>query len=184
MHVDGARLANAVAALKCDPRELTVSAGVDALSFGGTKNGLACGEAVFLFEQGDGAAFAQAVEALPFLRMSTGHLLSKHRFVTAPFAAVLADGVWLRHAAHANEMASKLAEGLQRAGCTFRFPTETNAVFVELSPEVDNELRRRGHDYHAFGDLNWNLYRFMCSFDTSESQVQSLVDDFQAALGR
>ncbi len=184
VHVDGARLANAVAALQCDPRELTVSAGVDALSFGGTKNGLACGEAVLLFEQGDGAAFAQAVEALPFLRMSTGHLLSKHRFVTAPFAAVLADGVWLRHAAHANAMAAKLTDRLQRLGCTFRFPTETNAVFVELSDDVDQKLREGGHDYHAFGDPSWNLYRFMCSFDTTESQVQSLAKDFEAALGR
>lgn len=184
VHVDGARFANAVAALQCDPLELTATAGVDALSFGGTKNGLACGEAVIFFAQGNGEAYAQAVEALPFLRMSTGHLLSKHRFVTAPFAAVLGDRIWLRLAAHANAMASKLAEGLQGAGCTFRFPTETNAVFVELSPEVDQELRRRGYDYFAFGDPKWNLCRFMCSFDTTESQVQTLVDDFQAALGR
>ncbi len=184
VHVDGARMANAVAALGCDPRELTVTAGVDALSFGGTKNGLACGEAVIFFAQGDGEAYSQAVESLPFLRMSTGHLLSKHRFVTAPFVAVLADRVWLRHAAHANAMAAKLAEDLQRAGCSFRFATETNAVFVELPPEVDQELRRRGYEYFAFGDPKWNLCRFMCSFDTTESQVQTLVDDFQAALGR
>ena len=184
VHVDGARFANAVAALGCDPRELTITAGIDALSFGGTKNGLAYGEAVIFFTQGDGEAYAQAVEALPFLRMSTGHLLSKHRFVTAPFAAVLSDQIWLKHAARANAMAAKLAEQLQRVGCTFRFPTETNAVLVELSAEVDHDLRQRGYDYFAFGDPKWNLCRFMCSFDTTESQVQTLVDDLQAALSR
>ncbi len=184
VHVDGARFANAVAALGCDPRALSVEAGVDALSFGGTKNGLACGEAVLLFEQGDGAAYQAASEALPFLRKSTGHLLAKHRFLTAPFAATLGDGSWLRHAAHANDMVAKLADGLRDLGCTLRFPPETNAVFVELSPEVDGALRRSGHDYFAFGDRQWRLFRFMCSFDTTESQVQMLIGDLEAALGR
>ncbi len=121
---------------------------------------------------------------MPFLRKSTGHLLAKHRFLTAPFAATLGDGSWLRHAAHANDMGATLADGLRDLGCTLRFPPETNAVFVELSPEVDGALRRAGHDYFAFGDRQWRLFRFMCSFDTTESQVQTLISDLEAAIGR
>ncbi|MHC4348792.1 MAG: threonine aldolase family protein, partial [Planctomycetota bacterium] len=124
VHVDGARFANAVAALGCDPRELSVDAGVDTLCFGGTKNGLACSEAVLFFPQGDGRAFEAATAAFPFHRKSTGHLLSKHRFMSAPFAATLRDGVWLRHAAHANDMAARLSKGLCDADYQLRFPTE------------------------------------------------------------
>src|SRR5262249_55601633 len=117
VHVDGARFANAVAAAGCDPRELSVDAGVDALSFGGTKNGLAYGEAVIFFPQPDApGAFRRALETFPFHRKSTGHLLSKHRFVAAQFDAVLESDAWLRHAAHANAMALRLARGLEALG--------------------------------------------------------------------
>lgn len=184
VHVDGARFANAVAALGCDPRALTVDAGVDALSFGGTKNGLAFGEAVLLFPQADARAYEAATEAFPYLRKGTGHLLSKHRFVSAPFAATLRGGTWLTHAAHANAMAARLSQGLAALGYRLPFPTEANAVFVALSPEQDAALKARGYAYYPFGEPVWGMFRFMCSFDTEPRQVEAMLADAAAAVGR
>ncbi|MCI0676895.1 MAG: aminotransferase class I/II-fold pyridoxal phosphate-dependent enzyme [Phycisphaerales bacterium] len=184
VHVDGARFANAVAALECDPRAITNDAGVDALSFGGTKNGLAYGEAVLFFPQGDGAAQRQAVEAFPYQRKSSGHLLSKHRFVSAPFAATLSDGSWLKHARHANAMAKELARGLQKLGMPIKFPAEANAIFVQLPAHVDEALQRKGHGYYPFGDPAWNVTRLMCSFDTTAEDVRGFLADVEAALPR
>ena len=181
VHVDGARFANAVASLGCGPRALSVDAGVDALSFGGTKNGLAYGDAVVFFPQGDGRDYERAVAAFPFHRKSTAHLLSKHRFITAPFAATLRDDVWLRHAAHANAMAARLAAGLEALGYKLRFPTQANGVFVILSTAVEAALRDRRHAPYRFGDPHWNMYRFMCSFDTTLDQVEALLADARAA---
>ncbi len=176
VHVDGARFANAAASAGCDPRALTVEAGVDALSFGGTKNGLAFGEAVVFFRQERWPHwFERAVRTFPFHRKGTGHLLSKHRFVAAPFEAVLRGGAWLRHAAHANRMAAELARGLASLGYTLPYPTQANAVFVRLSPEADAHLRRAGHEYYAFGPHG--LVRLMCSFDTEPADVEALLSD-------
>lgn len=174
LHVDGARFANAVAALDCAPRELTVDAGVDAMSFGGTKNGLAMGEAVVLFP---GPAQHEAAALLPALRKSHGHLLSKHRYVAAPFAAVLADGAWLRHAAHANAMARRLSEGLAALGSPPGVPTEANGVFVGLEAGVEERLRAAGWLFHHLGHPRWGLARFMASFDTEAERVDELLAD-------
>src|SRR5690606_33109624 len=108
-------------------RALTVDAGVDALSFGGTKAGLALGEAVVLFV-GRSPAAARAAERLPFLRKSTGHLLSKHRFVSCQFERVLTGGAWVRHATHAADVAERLAAGLRARGRAPAFPRQSNAV--------------------------------------------------------
>ena len=176
VHVDGARFANAVAATGADPRALSVDAGVDALSFGGTKNGLAAGEAVLFFRQGDGAVFERAVHAFPHHRKGTGHLLSKHRFIAAPFTATLRDGAWLRHAGHANAMATRLAGGLAGIDLAPHFPADANAVFVALPPDVDDALRAAGYGYYPFGDPAWKLSRLMCSFDTTEADVDGFVE--------
>ncbi|HEY3447642.1 MAG TPA: beta-eliminating lyase-related protein [Myxococcales bacterium] len=177
VHVDGARFANAVAFLGCEPRALAGDAGVDALSFGGTKNGLAYGEAVLFFPQGDGAAFREAVRDFPFHRKASGHLLSKHRFVSAPFAAALSGGAWLRHAAHANAMAQRLGAGLSALGYPPRFAVESNGVFVSLPDEVVSRLKARGHDFYGFGDPEWKLVRLMASFDTRPEDVDALLAD-------
>lgn len=177
-HVDGARFANAVAATGRDPRALGVEAGVDAMTFGGTKNGLAMGEAVLFF---DGPARDEAARRFPYLRKASGHLLSKHRYVTAPFAAVLEDGAWLRHAAHANAMAARLAAGLSRAGFPPRFPTAANGVFVPLPDPVTAALSARGWAFHTVGDPAWRLARFMTSFDTAPDQVDRLLADVLSA---
>jgi threonine aldolase len=182
VHVDGARFANAVAANHCDPRDLTSRAGVDALSFGGTKNGLAFGEAVIFFPQGDRSAFERAKTAFPFHRKGTGHLLSKHRFVSAPFAASVREGKWLGHARHANAMAAQLAQGLSRLGIAPRFAVQANAVFVTLPQHVDKALQRKGHGYYPFGNPEWKLTRLMCSFDTTPDDVHAFLHDVEAAL--
>jgi threonine aldolase len=182
VHMDGARFANAVAAAGCDPRALTIDAGVDALTFGGTKNGLAFGEAIVFFKQADSpGAFARAIGTFPFHRKATGHLLSKHRFVAAPFEAVLQSGAWLTHAAHANAMAARLAAGLEALGFSVPHPTHANAVFVHLTPEADEHLRARGHGYYLFGPNG--LMRLMCSFNTTAEDVDAFLADAASAIG-
>jgi len=175
VHVDGARFANAVAHLECEPRALGQDAGVDALSFGGTKNGLAMGEAVLFFPQRDGSDYARACERFPYLRKSTAHLISKHRFVAAPFSAVLEDGAWLRHARHANAMASLLGAELTRIGLPPVVPVESNGVFVALPSTVDAALAQAGHGYYGFGEPAAGIARLLCSHDTSEEDIHSFI---------
>jgi len=192
VHVDGARFANAVASLQRDTgasaqnlaRALTIDAGVDALSFGGTKNGLALGEAVVFFPQGDAAAFHRAVETFPHHRKGAGHLLSKHRFVSGPFAATLKDDAWLTHATHANALAQTLSKELAAAGMPIRFATQTNGVFVEMTDTLQQSLWSRGHRFYPFGDADWNIHRLMCSFDTQKDDVAVLVADVKAFFTR
>ncbi len=183
VHVDGARLANAVAHLDCDPVAISRGAGVDALSFGGTKNGLAMGEAVLFFPQGDGHDCARAVDRFPFLRKSTAHLVSKHRFIAAPFRAVLEDGSWLRHAAHANAMATRLGRGLEGCGLAPLVPVQSNGVFTRLPDTADAALRAVGHGYYGFGDPSDGITRLLCSFDTQASDVDDFVEVARRALG-
>jgi len=180
-HVDGARFANAVASLECDPRDLSTLPGVDALSFGGTKNGLACGEAVIFFPQGDRTAFERARSTFEFHRKGTGHLLSKHRFLAAPFAAVLRDGIWLNHASRANAMARRLADGLDRLGFEPAHPVQVNAVFVRLDDDVHASLVKSGHGYYPFGRGGQRTYRLMCSFDTRAEDVDRFLADLASA---
>lgn len=184
VHVDGARFANAVASIGCDPRELAGSAGVDALSFGGTKNGLAFGEAVLFFPQGDGRACERATATFPFHRKGTGHLLSKHRFVSAPFAAMLRDQAWLRHARHANLMAKRLGEGLTALGLPPMFPIEANGVFVRLPEALHAGLMERGHEYYEFRSPRGLVARLMCTFDTGEGEIDGLLADCAALHGQ
>src|SRR5690606_3442939 len=184
VHVDGARFSQAVAhtmqaehlseSAAC--RALTVDAGVDALSFGGTKAGLALGEAVVLFV-GRSPAAARAAERLPFLRKSTGHLLSKHRFVSCQFAQVLATGAWVRHAAHAASLAERLAAGLRARGHQPAFSRQSNAVFVDLPEALDRHLRAQGHSYYPFATPVGPRARLMCSFATAAADVDAFLAD-------
>ncbi|MDY7107164.1 MAG: aminotransferase class I/II-fold pyridoxal phosphate-dependent enzyme [Planctomycetota bacterium] len=184
VHLDGARFANAVAALDCDPRELANDAGVDALTFGGTKNGLANSEAVLFFPQGDGSAYRRAVHAFPYHRKATGHLLSKHRFTSAPLAATLRDGIWLRHAAHANAMAALLADGLRELGLELAAPVQANEIFAHFPDAVHAALQKAGHAYYPVSDPAKRLYRLVASFDTQPEDVAALLADAKAAMGR
>ncbi len=180
LHVDGARFANAVAALGVEARQLAGDAGVDAMTFGGTKNGLALGEAVLFF---GAEAQAEAVERFPYLRKRAGHLLSKHRYVTAPFAAVVESGAWLENATHANAMAARLAAAFMEVGVAPRFPTDANAVFVSLPDDLAAGLTERGWGFHRWTHPDWQVARFMTSFDTKPAVVEQLADDIRALAG-
>ncbi|MFI5355839.1 MAG: threonine aldolase family protein [Opitutales bacterium] len=171
MHLDGARFANALVTLRerlgATPADLTWRAGVDVLSFGGTKNGMHTTEVVVCFNRDLGRDFDRRVK-------QSGQLASKQRFAAAQWAAVLADGAWLRHAAHANAMARRLAQGLQSLpGCRLPWPTEANGVFVTLPPALAAGLDTQGWQfYRFFGD---DGYRFMCSWDTQPAEVDVFV---------
>ncbi|MBW7900856.1 MAG: low specificity L-threonine aldolase [Rhodocyclaceae bacterium] len=172
VHMDGARFANAVAALGVAPADLTWRAGVDVLCFGGTKMGLPVGEAVVFFERALAEDFAWRCK-------QAGQLASKMRFLSAPWLGVLEDGAWLRHAAHANAMARRLADGLAALpAARLLFPVEANGVFVELPPAVVDGLRGRGWRFYTF--IGAGGARFMCAWDTQPERVDALLADLQA----
>jgi threonine aldolase len=170
LHMDGARLANAAAHLGATLREFTTDAGVDLLSFGGTKNGLLFGEAVVVLNP-------SASEGLTYLRKLNMQLASKMRFISAQLIAILTDDLYLRSARHANAMATRLRAAVEGApGLTITQPTESNVVFAILPPGVADRLRARFRFYdwdQATGEVRW-----MCAFDTTEADV----DAFAAAV--
>jgi threonine aldolase len=171
VHVDGARFANALAALRLPPAALTGLAGVDVLCLGGTKNGLAMGDAVVFFDR----ALAEGFE---YRRKQAGHLMAKMRFVAAPWVAVLESGAWLRNAEHANAMARRLEQHLREIpGLQLLYPVQANAVFVEMPPAWAEGLHQRGwHFYSIAGG-----YRLMCSWDTQDADIAAFVEDLKAA---
>ena len=174
VHVDGARLANAVAALRCAPADLAWRAGVDVLSFGGTKNGMQFGEAVVFFD-------AALAEEFGRRRMQGGQLASKMRFLAAPWVGMLEDGAWLRHATHANAMATRLAAAIgDLAGSRLLAPVEANGVFVDLPQSVIDAVRAKGWQFYSF--VGETGVRFMCSWDTKASSVDALVADLRGAM--
>lgn len=177
LHVDGARIANAAASLDLPLAAFTSDAGVDLLSFGGTKNGLMYGEAVVVMRPDEqGAALA-----LPFLRKLNMQLSSKMRFVSAQLIALLEGDLWLRSAQHANAMAARLAEAVGALdGVRITQPTQANAVFAVLDPAVANQLREvfRFYDWNpATGEVRW-----MCAFDTTEADVDAFVAELKRLL--
>ena len=173
LHMDGARFANAVAALGVAPRAITWEAGVDILSLGGAKNGMAFGEALVFFDRHLARDFA-------FRRKQSGQLASKMRFLAAPWIGLLRDGAWLRHAGHANVMAAELEHGLRSLpGVKIAFPREANAVFALLPPMLVEGLRARGWQFYT--DVGpGGAARLMCSWDTAPEDVAAFVADATA----
>jgi threonine aldolase len=168
IYVDGARLANAAAYLGCELADLARF--VDALSFGGTKNG-AVGAEVVLVMSDDLLAQAR------FQRKQQLQLASKMRFLAAQFSALLTDDLWRRNALHANEMARRLADGLGgMPGVALRYPVQSNAVFAMLTPDRIAKLQA-DWSFHIW-DENANVVRWMTAFDTTEADV----DAFLAAI--
>ena len=172
LHVDGARLSNAAVALGVSLKE--VVSGADVLSFGGTKNGLLGAEAVVLLNP-------QLAHDFLYIRKQSMQLASKMRFLAAQFDALLSDELWRRCAGHANAMAARLAEGLAGVpGLTITRPVETNAVFATLPPAMIESLQARYPFYtwdEAAGEVRW-----MCSWDTTEEDVDEFAAAVQAAL--
>jgi threonine aldolase len=176
VHLDGARIANAAAALDVPMRAFTNVVGVDVLSFGGTKNGMLFGEAVVVLDP-------DAVRAMKHLRKLSMQLASKMRFVSVQLEALLARDLWLRNARHANTMAQRLAAGVRTVdGVEILHPVQANAVFARLPHEVSERLRKRYRFYfwdEAAGDVRW-----MCSFDTTAEDVDGFLDALREEMGR
>ncbi|MEU6710572.1 low specificity L-threonine aldolase [Nonomuraea sp. NPDC046802] len=170
VHLDGSRLTNAAAALDVPMRALTTDAGVDVLSFGGTKIGLLYGEAVVVLNP-------DAARGIDYLRKTFMQLSSKMRFVSAQFEALLSGDLWLRNARRANAMGRRLAEAVgDIPGVEVTRPVEANAVFAVLPPDVIGRLQKRMRFYTW--DEARNEVRWMCAFDTTEADV----DAFAAAV--
>ncbi len=171
LHMDGARLANAVATLNVPLKEITWKAGVDVVCLGGAKNGGALGEAVVFFDR-------HLAEEFDFRCKQAGQLASKMRFLSAQWLGLLENDVWLRNAQRANACARLLAEQLQTVpGLRTLFPCQANAVFVDMPPALADALRRRGWHFYTFIG---NAARFMCAWNTTETDVAALVADFHA----
>nr|WP_315380839.1 low specificity L-threonine aldolase [uncultured Sphingomonas sp.] len=174
LHMDGARFAHAVATLGCDPADITWRAGVDVLCFGGTKNGMAVGEAVLFFDR----ALAQDFD---YRCKQAGQLASKMRFLAAPWVGMLENGAWLRNARHANACAQRLAgqiDGLP--GIELMFPVEANGVFVRAPEPVLEGLRARGWRFYTF--IGGGA-RFMFAWDADPARVDQLAADIRAVSG-
>ena len=173
LHMDGARFANAVAALRCGPREITWQAGVDALSFGGTKNGVAAGELVIFFNKQHSVDF-------DYRAKQGGHLASKMRFLAAPWIALLENDVWLKNAQRANDAALRLSNGLRDCGVEIILPVESNAVFVRLDAMIALKLREFGWDFYKF--IEPDVYRLMCAWSANDEAITALLSDYRSCV--
>ena len=172
VHMDGARFSNAIASLGVPPADLTWKAGVDVLAFGGTKLGTPLGETVVFFERALGEEFARRCK-------QAGQLASKMRFLAAPWSVLLRDNLWLKLAAHANSMARLLRSGLESIpGVRLLYPTQANAVFAEIPAAMDAHLRGCGWRYYFF--IGGGA-RFMCSWATTETEVNALLECMRQA---
>ncbi|MEP4032830.1 low specificity L-threonine aldolase [Roseibium polysiphoniae] len=182
LHMDGARFANALVSLGATPAEMTWKAGVDVLSFGATKNGCWCAEAVVFFNPEQARGFE-------YFRKRGGHLFSKSRFAAAQFEGYFEEDAWLGTAAHANEMAQRLADGIRLAGGRTAWSVEANEVFPILRRDLVERLRDGGAAFYEWPTKGLDLsvapsadevcLRLVTSFATSEDDV----DDFLNLLG-
>ncbi|QDG75681.1 low specificity L-threonine aldolase [Labrenzia sp. PHM005] len=178
LHMDGARFANALATLGCSAADMTWKSGVDVLSFGATKNGCWCAEAVVFFD-------LEAAKGFEYFRKRGGHLFSKSRFVAAQFDGYFENDSWLETANHANDMALKLAEGIRAAGGRTAWPVEANELFPILKRSQFEALERAGAKLYEWPakDLGDNLspkddevcLRLVCSFATAEEEVEAFL---------
>ena len=178
VHMDGARFANAVASLRgsarSSPADLTWRAGVDVLSFGGTKNGMLGTEAVVFFNKRLASDFDYRVK-------QSGQLASKMRFAAAQWQAMIESGAWVRNADWANRLARRLADGLRSfEGIRLQFEPGSNGVFVEMPKPVADALMSAGWHFYPF--LGANGYRLMCSWATSEAKVDHFLADVAALV--
>jgi len=173
-HMDGARFANAVAALGVAPREITWQAGVDVLCFGGTKNGTAVGDAVVFFNRDLAREFEYRCK-------QGGQLCSKMRYLSAPWVGMLKNDAWLRHATHANAMGRLLFDLVSAIpGVRILFPNQVNSVFVDLPKPTIQALWSRGWMFYNF--IGEGGCRLMCSWDTTEEDVRSFAQDLAALM--
>ena len=174
LHMDGARFANAVAFLGCAPKEITWMCGVDVLCFGGTKNGTAAGELVIFFQK-------ELAYEFEYRAKQAGQLASKMRFLAAPWTGLLRNGVWLENARRANKHAKRLAEKLTAdVGMSPVISCEANAVFMRIPEQVVRRLRASGWQFYKF--IEPDVYRLMCSWAVTDTDVDDFVSDMERAI--
>lgn len=164
LHMDGSRISNAAVSLGVDFRAFTRDAGVDVLSFGGTKNGMMFGEAVVFFNKGLASDFS-------YIRKQGMQLHSKMRFIAAQFEAMLSNDLWKRNATHANNMAQKLAAVISEAGGTITQKVEANGVFAMLPMDVVALLQNERF-FYIWNDVT-NEVRLMCSYETTDADIEA-----------
>ncbi|MBL4601218.1 MAG: low specificity L-threonine aldolase [Emcibacteraceae bacterium] len=173
LHMDGARFANAIAKIGCSPAEMTWQAGVDALSFGTTKNGTLGAEAAIFFNDTEDGSFI-------YRRMRSGHLVSKMRFISAQIIAYLEEDLWLNNAAHANAMADKLYQGVKEAdGISFSFPVQSNVMFAVLEKELHEKLWQAGFRFYTRNVAGVSSTRLVTSFNTDISSIEKFINIVQ-----
>lgn len=175
LHMDGARLSNAAAALNTGFKDITASVGVDVLSFGGTKNGLMMGEAVIIFNK-------DLAEGFKYMRKQAGQLMSKMRYMAVQFDALLSNDLWLRNARNANSMAKLLAEEISGIpGIRIVQKVEANEVFTVIPPEHIKEIQDKCFFY--VWDAVKSVVRLVTSYDTTEEDVLDFADLLRNTLG-
>ena len=169
LHIDGARLANAAATLKCSLKAITADCGADILSFGGTKNGMMMGESVITFRP-------ELSENMKYIRKQSTQLFSKMRFTSAQFLAYLNDDLWLKNATHANKMAQLLRKKIEETGdFEFTQPTEANIILVKFSPSLITEMLKH-HFFYVWNEETHEI-RLVTSWNTTENDVEKFVEN-------
>jgi threonine aldolase len=175
-HMDGARFANALVTLNVRPKEISWQCGVDVLCLGGTKNGLAVGDAVIFFNKALAEDFAYRCK-------QAGQLASKMRFLAAPWIGLLNDDTWLKNAAHANASAALLEEQLKKIPeLNILMPRQANSVFVRMPLALIEKLHALGWHFYSF--IGEDGIRLMCSWDTKEENITEFVADIKKSLSR
>ncbi len=168
-HMDGARFANALVKTGCSPAELTWKVGVDALSFGTTKNGALGAEAAVFFNGCEDGSFA-------YRRMRSGHLASKMRFISTQIIAYLEDDLWLKNATHANAMAEKLYQGVKDSGALkFSFPVQSNVMFTEMNVGLKDALEGAGFKFYTSPAEEGVSGRLVTAFNTDKALIEDFI---------
>ncbi len=171
VHMDGARFANAVAALDCSPADMTNKAGIDVLSFGASKNGALAAEVVVLFTPGLAKDFA-------YRRKRAGHLFSKMRFLAVQIEAYLKDGLWLKSANHANDCMKILSQGLGAIDAIdLLFPADANMAFARLPNRMIAGLREAGFAFYDWPGEEKSVIRLVTAFDTLKVDAEAFVNE-------
>lgn len=174
LHIDGARIANAVAAMHCSISEITEQCGVDALSLGGTKNGMMYGEAIVFFNKNLSKNFK-------FYRKQGMQLASKMRYIAVQFTAFFKNDLWIQNAKNANKMAKLLAEKIKKIKTLeITQKVQTNSVFAKIPPEIIPTLQKE-YFFYVWNE-NTNEVRWMCSFDTQKSDIEHFVEKIKQLL--
>jgi threonine aldolase len=176
LHMDGARIANAAATLGCTLKEITAEAGVDILSFGGTKNGMMLGESVITFKP-------ELAENMKYIRKQSTQLYSKMRFCSAQFLAYFENDLWLKNAQHANQMAQVLrSEMTELHPFVFSQPTDGNIILVTLEPQIIEEMLQ--HHFFYIWNESTNEIRLVTSWDTTLEDVNLFIEDLKKCLNK